>query len=106
MSDKVSSAPITVQVGDTFPISVPCKPSTGYVSTLAEMPKCVCLVSSTFVPGNPAILGSGDVQDYVFVAVGVGEGTIKFASIKFSHPLEFAPPIIGGERLVTVKPIR
>jgi len=95
--------PINAKVGDIIEVSVPSNPSTGFSCLLSEMPGCVYLVDSTYIPDQPIIPGSGGTSQFRFVAVGKGEGKIIFHDVKFSHPLEIREPTVMEKRFVIVK---
>lgn len=96
--------PINTKVGDIFEISIPSNPaSTGYNCLLSEMPHCVYLVESTYVPDEPIRPGSGGTSKFKFLAVKKGDGKIIFHSVRFSHPLEILEPTPMQQRFVIVE---
>ena len=95
--------PINAKIEEIFEISVPSNPSTGYSCLLSEMPHCVYLVDSTYVPDEPVRPGSGGTNKFRFVAVKKGEGKIIFHSVKFSHPLDIQEPTPMQNRFVIVR---
>jgi Predicted secreted protein len=95
--------PISAKVGETFEISIPSNPSTGYNCLLSEMPHCVYFVESKYVPDEPTMPGKGGTSKFKFVAVKKGEGKINFHSVKFSHPLDILEPTPMQKRFVIVE---
>jgi len=95
--------PINAKVGETFEISIPSNPSTGYNCLLSEMPHCVYFVESKYVPDEPTMPGKGGTSKFKFVAVKKGEGKINFHSVKFSHPLDILEPTPMQKRFVIVE---
>lgn len=105
MSDDAGKLPpINVTVGEFFEIKVPSNITTGYFCCLAEMPGCVYLKSTEYVPEQPIIPGSGGNQVYNFLAVSKGSGPIEFRQVKYTHPeLTIEPPGPMEKRFVIVE---
>ena len=104
MPEKIGVLPpINGKVGDIIEISVPSNPTTGFVCTLSEMPKCLHLSTTTYVPHHPQMMGSGGSQIFKFFAVAKGEGPVEFHDVRFSHPLEIAPQNPMQKRFVIIE---
>lgn len=85
--------PINTKVGEFIEIKVPSNRTTGDFCCLAEMPGCVYLESTEYVPDKPILCGSGGNQVYNFLAVSAGSGPIEFRQVKYTHPeLTIDPP--------------
>lgn len=95
--------PMKVSIGETFNVSVPCNPTTGFACTLSELPECVSLINTEYVPSHPQLTGSGGTQVYVFVATKKGQGDLQFQEIKFSKPIEISPQTPMEKRFVIVE---
>lgn len=96
--------PIKVKVGEFFEIKVPSNRTTGFFCCLKEMPGCVYLELSDYVPDKPIIVGSGGNQVYNFLAVSKGSGPIEFRLVKYTHPeLTIEPPGAMEKRFVIVE---
>lgn len=95
--------PMNAAVGEVMNVSVPCNPTTGFICTLSEMPDCISLLNTEYIPSHPGLMGSGGTQVYSFVATQKGEGALLFQEIKLSHPLEFGKQTQMDKRFVIVK---
>jgi len=95
--------PMNVTYGETFNVSVPCNPTTGFTCALSELPNCVSLLNTEYVPAHPQLMGSGGTQVYSFVATSKGEGSLLFQEIKFSNPIQVNPPTPMETRYIIVK---
>lgn len=89
-----------VNSGESFEIKLKGNPTTGYLWALARLPEHFYLLSESYVPDQPMLMGSGGTYHFTFLAMKPKtEGDFLFYMLR---PWEPFAPVEASDWLVKV----
>ena len=79
MSASQNDRQTAVTVGQTWSVTLPGNPTTGYSWTIARMPDFLELSGEeVYVPAQPQMAGSGGMSTWKFLVIAPGTDTLRF----------------------------
>lgn len=86
LDEKSNGSAVDIKVGETFEVSLPENPTTGYRWQQKSGP---AFVSTRFIPdpiAKPESIGAGGTRIWIFSASSVGSSQIDFDLVRASPP--------------------